>query len=114
MGHRLNGVTGKGGITGERGFKGGIKGERHGPSVPSGASFVQRQQFGREHLGGALGAALASHFTQQGWITREKTLTCGAGHGRRCDMLESPRPQAVRLNKTSGRSEAESFLVVSE
>lgn len=72
MGHRLNGVTGKGGITGQRGFKGGIKGERHGPSVPSAASFVQRQQFGREHLGGALGAALASHFTQQGWITREK------------------------------------------
>jgi DNA-binding transcriptional ArsR family regulator len=26
----------------------------------------------RDHLGGALGAALASHFTQQGWITRKK------------------------------------------
>ncbi len=26
----------------------------------------------KDHLGGALGAALASHFTQQGWITRKK------------------------------------------
>lgn len=26
----------------------------------------------RDHLGGALGAALANHFTQQGWIERKK------------------------------------------
>ena len=26
----------------------------------------------RDHLGGALGAALAAHFTQQGWIERKK------------------------------------------
>ncbi|HYW55413.1 MAG TPA: winged helix-turn-helix domain-containing protein [Polaromonas sp.] len=26
----------------------------------------------QDHLGGALGAALADHFTQQGWITRKK------------------------------------------
>ena len=26
----------------------------------------------RDHLGGALGAALAHHFTQQDWITRKK------------------------------------------
>ncbi|MDQ3270819.1 MAG: transcriptional regulator, partial [Pseudomonadota bacterium] len=26
----------------------------------------------RDHLGGALGAALAEHFTQQGWIERKK------------------------------------------
>lgn len=28
----------------------------------------------RDHLGGALGEALARHFTQQGWITRKKHL----------------------------------------
>lgn len=53
----------------------------------------QRRQFActcldwserRDHLGGALAAALAGHFTQQGWITRKKhsrvvLITTGGG-----------------------------------
>jgi DNA-binding transcriptional ArsR family regulator len=50
-----------------------------GMAVPDGRS--RRRQFActcldwserQDHLGGALGAALAEHFTQSGWITRKK------------------------------------------
>lgn len=44
----------------------------------------------RDHLGGALGAALAEHFTQQGWIDRKK-------HSRVVRITEEGGAQFRRL-----------------